>query len=120
MSMQIPEKNFFSIGEASKITGVRTYVLRYWESEFKLLRPARRESGHRKYTRKDLELIAEIKELLYEKKFSIAGAKKYLLEERKNKKDQLRLDLERDSAAISALKETKQAIKEILKIIEKD
>jgi len=118
--MQIPEKNFFSIGEASKITGVKPYVLRYWESEFKLLRPTRRESGHRKYTRKDLELIGEIKELLYEKKFSIAGAKKYLLEDRKSKKDQLRLDLEKDSAAIGILKETKQAIKEILKILEKD
>jgi len=118
--MQIPEKNFFSIGEASKITGVRPYILRYWESEFKLLRPARRESGHRKYTRKDLELIGEIKELLYEKKFSIAGAKKYLLEDKKNKKEQLRLDLEKDSAAISVLTEAKKTIKEILKILEKD
>jgi len=118
--MQIPDKNFFSIKEASKITGVKPYVLRYWESEFKLLRPARRESGHRKYTRKDLELIGEIKELLYEKKFSIAGAKKCLLEEKRNKKEQLKLDLERDSATISALRETKKAIKEILKILEKD
>jgi len=118
--MQIPEKNFFSIGETSKITGVRPYILRYWESEFKLLRPARRESGHRKYTRKDLELIGEIKELLYEKKFSIAGAKKYLLEDKKNKKEQLRLDLEKDSAAISVLTEAKKTIKEILKILEKD
>jgi len=67
-----------------------------------------------------LELIGEIKELLYEKKFSIAGAKKYLLEDRKSKKDQLRLDLEKDSAAIGILKETKQAIKEILKILGKD
>ncbi|MFQ5866456.1 MAG: MerR family transcriptional regulator [bacterium] len=118
--MQIPEKNFFSIGEASKITGVKPYVLRYWESEFRLLRPARRESGHRKYTPKDLELIGEIKELLYENKFSIAGAKKYLLEERKNKKQQLRLDLEKDSAAISVLRETKKTIKEILKMLEKE
>ena len=118
--MQIPDKNFFSIGEASKITGVKPYILRYWESEFKLLRPARRESGHRKYTRNDLELIGEIKELLYEKKFSIAGAKKYLLDERKNKREQLRLDLEKDSAAISALKETKKTIKEIVKILEKE
>ena len=118
--MQIPDKNFFSIREASKITGVKPYVLRYWESEFKLLRPARRESGHRKYTRKDLEVIGEIKELLYEKRFSIAGAKRHLLEERKNKKEQLRLDLEKDSAAISTLRETKKTIKEILKILEKD
>ncbi len=117
--MQIPDKNFFSIGEASKITGVKPYVLRYWESEFKLLRPARRESGHRKYTRKDLEVIGEIKELLYERRFSIAGAKRHLLEERKNKKEELKLDWEKDSAAISTLKETKKAIKEILKILEK-
>jgi len=118
--MQIPDKNFFSIGEASKITGVKPYVLRYWESEFNLLRPARRESGHRKYTRKDLEVIGEIKELLYEKRFSIAGAKKHLLEEKKNRKEELKLDWEKDSAAISALKDTKKAIKEVLKILEKD
>jgi len=118
--MQIPEKNFFSIGEASKITGVRAYILRYWESEFKLLRPARRESGHRKYTRNDLELIAKIKELLYERRFSIAGAKKYLVEEKKNSREQLKLDLEKDSAAINALKETRKEIQEILKILEKE
>jgi DNA-binding transcriptional MerR regulator len=118
--MQIPDKNYFSIGEASKITGVKPYVLRYWESEFKLLRPARRESGHRKYTRKDLEVIGEIKELLYEKRFSIAGAKRHLLEEKKNRKEELKLDWEKDSAAISVLKDTKKAIKEVLKILEKD
>ncbi len=117
--MQIPDKNFFSIGETSKITGVKSYILRYWESEFKLLRPARRESGHRKYTRKDLEVIGEIKELLYERRFSIAGAKRHLLEDRKNKKEQLKLDWGKDSAAISALKDTKKTIKEILKILEK-
>jgi len=117
--MQIPDKNFFSIGEASKITGVKSYILRYWESEFKLLRPARRESGHRKYTRKDLEVIGEIKELLYERRFSIAGAKRHLLEDKKNKKEQLKLDWGKDSAAISTLKETKKEIKEILKLLEK-
>ncbi|MBA7471249.1 hypothetical protein ES707_06553 [subsurface metagenome] len=117
--MQIPDKNFFSIGEASKITGVKSYILRYWESEFKLLRPARRESGHRKYTRKDLEMIGEIKELLYERRFSIAGAKRHLLEDRKNKKEELKLDWGKDSAAISALKDTKKEIKEILKLLEK-
>jgi len=118
--MEIPDKNFFSIGEASKIAGVKPYVLRYWESEFRLLRPARRESGHRKYTRNDLELIGRIKELLYEKKFSIAGAKKHLLEEGREKRERLKLDLEKDSPAISTLRDTKKELKEIIKALEKE
>ncbi|HDM76712.1 MAG TPA: MerR family transcriptional regulator [Deltaproteobacteria bacterium] len=76
--IDIPEKLFFRIGEVSKIVGVEPHVLRYWESEFKILRPSRIGSKRRLYRRKDIELILKIKELLYEKKFTIAGAKKVL------------------------------------------
>lgn len=79
----IPEQTYFNIGEASRITQTPPHTLRYWESEFKLLRPVRRESGHRRYTRKDLELIFDIKELLHDRKMTLAGAKKALLERRK-------------------------------------
>jgi DNA-binding transcriptional MerR regulator len=77
--MEIPEdKSYFRIGEVSRIIGVEPYVLRYWESEFSQIRPARADSNQRTYQRKDLEIIIEIKRLLYEEKLTIEGAKKYL------------------------------------------
>ena len=82
----IPDKEYFSIGEVSRIVQVQAYVLRYWESEFRLLRPARRSSGQRKYIRKDIETIFQVKELLYVKKYTIAGAKKYLLGDKRKKR----------------------------------
>ncbi len=75
---QIPDKLFFKIGEVAQLTGTKPHVLRYWESEFKMLRPAKGESGQRIYRRKDVELIFSIKQLLYEENFTIAGAKKQL------------------------------------------
>lgn len=76
----IPEKLYFKIKEVSEITGVEPYILRYWESEFNIINPSRTKSKQRLYRRKDLELILEIKKLLYEKQFTIAGAKKKLKE----------------------------------------
>ena len=75
--MKIPDdKRFFRIGEVSRIIGVEPYVLRYWESEFPQIKPSRADSNQRTYQRKDLELITEIKRLLYEEKLTIEGAKK--------------------------------------------
>ena len=113
----IPDKKYFTIGEAAKIAGIKPYVLRYWESEFKLLRPARRESGQRRYTRKDLELIFRVKTLLYEQKFSIAGAKRKLTETLKKDREQPEL-FQKDSAAITLLTEIKKELKSILKLLE--
>ena len=74
----IPDKMFFRIGEVSEITGVKPYVLRYWESEFRLLRPNKNKSGQRVYRRRDVETALEIRDLLHKRKFTIAGAKKWL------------------------------------------
>jgi DNA-binding transcriptional MerR regulator len=79
---QIPDKLYFRIGEVSRLTGVKPYVLRFWETEFGGLGPRKTGSGHRLYRRKDVELILEIKHLLYERRFTIEGARK-LLESRK-------------------------------------
>lgn len=76
----IPDKLYFRISEVSRLTGLEPYVLRYWESEFKLIKPIRTKSRHRLYKRKDLEIILEIKKLLYEEQYTIAGAKKRLEE----------------------------------------
>jgi len=75
---QIPNKLFFKIGEVCEITDTQPYVLRYWESEFPALAPAKNSSGQRIYRRKDIETVVRIKQLLYEEGFTIAGAKKRL------------------------------------------
>ncbi len=79
----IPEKLYFRIGEVSRLVGVPPYVLRYWESEFPSLAPNKSGTGHRFYRRKDVELLLEIKHLLYDKRFTIDGARRYMQMERK-------------------------------------
>ena len=74
----IPDKLYFRIGEVSRLTSTKTYVLRYWETEFPTLKPVKSRSGHRLYRRQDLESVIEIKRLLYEKGFTIEGARKQL------------------------------------------
>ena len=74
----LPNKLYFRIGEVAKIVGVKPYVLRYWETEFTILRPGKTPSHHRLYRRRDVETLLEIKKLLYEEGFTIAGAKKKL------------------------------------------
>jgi len=77
--VEIPStKRYFRIGEASRIIGVEPHVLRYWESEFPQIRPQRADSNQRTYQRKDLELILEIKRLLYDEKITIEGVKQRL------------------------------------------
>jgi DNA-binding transcriptional MerR regulator len=78
MERQIPNKLFFKIGEVCEITDTQPYVLRYWESEFAALAPAKNSSGQRIYRRRDIETVLRIKQLLYEEGFTIAGAKKRL------------------------------------------
>ena len=74
----IPDKLYFKIGEVAEIVGVETYVLRFWETEFPALAPKKTDSGHRLYRRRDVETVVRIKELLYDKGFTIAGARKRL------------------------------------------
>ena len=76
---QIPqEKLYFKIGEVAKIVGVKPYVLRYWETEFSVVRPGKTRSKHRLYRRKDVEMLVRIKELLHDRRFTIEGARKHL------------------------------------------
>lgn len=74
----IPNKLYFKIGEVARLTGVKPYVLRYWETEFTGLGPKKSGTNQRQYRRKDVELVLEIKRLLYEKRFTIEGARKHL------------------------------------------
>lgn len=79
--VELPDKLYFKIGEVKDIVGVKQHVLRYWESEFPTIRPQKSKTNQRLYRRKDVEAVLAIKHLLYEKKFTIEGAKKYLKKE---------------------------------------
>lgn len=72
------KKLYYSIGEVSKITGLKQYVLRYWETEFKQLKPSKNRAGNRTYKQQEIDLVLKIKELLYKKKFTIEGARQQL------------------------------------------
>ena len=75
-SLPLPDKLFYKIGEVSKITGIESYVLRYWETEFPFLKPRKNKSGQRVYTKKELELIILVRTMLYEERYTIEGVRK--------------------------------------------
>jgi DNA-binding transcriptional MerR regulator len=117
---EIPNKLYFRIGEVAKLAGIKPYVLRFWESEFGTLGPKKSGTGHRLYRRKDVELVLEIKRLLYEKRFTIEGARKIL--ETKPKRESAKAVASRGQAelftATSALyQELRRELKEILEIL---
>lgn len=94
MKAEIPNKLFYKIGEVSALTGVQPYVLRYWESEFKLLRPKKNRAGQRVYRRPDLDLVLRIRQLLYEERLTLEGAKKRLRQDAKGRGQQLELEIQ--------------------------
>jgi DNA-binding transcriptional MerR regulator len=77
---KVPDKSYFRIGEVARATGVKAYVLRYWETEFKAMIPPKSRSKQRMYRRKDIETVLRIKQLLYKDRFTIEGARKRLAE----------------------------------------
>jgi DNA-binding transcriptional MerR regulator len=107
--MVIPDKNYFRIGEVGRILGVEPYVVRYWESEFKTVRPVRTRSDQRLYRRKDVEQLLEIKTLLYEEMYTIAGAKKRLA--------RINRGAESSRDADGRLADIKRGLKEIREIV---
>ena len=76
---------YYSISEVSDMIGVKPHVLRYWETQFKMLRPKKGRGGARMYRKRDVEVLFEVKQLLYENRFTIAGARRKLLDERQSK-----------------------------------
>jgi DNA-binding transcriptional MerR regulator len=109
----IPDKLYFKIGEVKKITGVEAHVLRYWESEFKIIRPQRASSKQRLYRKVDVENILTIKKLLYEDGYTVPGARKLLIAKKEKKK------VEAKSKAKTMLKEFKKELKQLQKVLEK-
>ncbi len=112
----IPDKLYFKIGEVSQVTGVEPYVLRYWESEFGIVNPTRSRSKQRLYTRKDVELILEIKRLLYEERYTIEGAKKKLMGRQRSQPQQLSMGFQEELLR-KTLEEVKQELRAIRKLL---
>src|SRR5436309_10956323 len=79
-AVEVPDKLYFKIGEVARLVGVKPYVLRYWETEFSVVRPGKTRSKHRLYRRKDVETLLEIRRLLYNERYTIEGAKRRLRE----------------------------------------
>jgi DNA-binding transcriptional MerR regulator len=123
MPKEIPDKLFFKIGEVAKITGVKPHVLRYWESEFKLLKPSKSATGQRVYQKKDVKKVFTIKKLLYDEKFTIAGAKRRLMrgaKEEKPPKEERQLSMTFDNKELVALlKEVKKELSAIASMLKK-
>ena len=116
-SPEIPDKLYFKIGEVSELLGVEPYVLRYWESEFPVLSPKKSGTGHRLYRRKDVELLLRIKHLLYEKKFTIEGARLALHAEHRAPKPKPAKRLQQELFTDDPLPEIRRELAGILSLL---
>ena len=106
-----PVQEFFSIGEVCELTGLKPHVLRYWESQFRFLSPAKNRSGNRVYQRREVELIMLVKHLLYSEKYTIEGARQKVDEHRKG--GDLKL-VARGALAVEALTALEDDLKDVL------
>jgi DNA-binding transcriptional MerR regulator len=113
----VPDKIYYRIGEVAEITGLQPYILRYWESEFRALSPIKNNAGQRLYKKRDIEILEKIKELLYEKGFTIAGARRQLAALEKEKEEVLA----RENEVIkNQLSKIEQELKNILTLMDTD
>jgi len=116
-SPEIPDKLYFKIGEVSELLGVEPYVLRYWETEFAVLSPKKSGTGHRLYRRKDVELLLRIKHLLYEKKFTIEGARLSLQAEQRAPKPKANKRLQQELFSEDPLPNIRRELEGILELL---
>src|ERR1700704_1415884 len=115
---EMPDKLYFKIGEVSELLGVEAYVLRFWESEFPVLSPKKSGTGHRLYRRKDVELLLRIKHLLYEKRFTIEGARQSLHSEAKAPKPaRVTKHLQAELFSTDPLPEIRRELQDILQLL---
>ena len=114
---EIPDKLYFKIGEVSELLGVEPYVLRYWETEFSVLSPKKSGTGHRLYRRKDVELLLRIKHLLYEKRFTIEGARQSLHAESRAPKQRAAKLAQQELFSDDPLPEIRRELIDILQLL---
>lgn len=113
----LPDRDYYTMREASRLAQIPPHTLRYWENKFGELRPSRRDGGHRRYSRADLELVLEIKTLLQTRKMTIAGARRALIDRRRGKTildSPLTGTAPGDSAQGKLLREVRKELKAIL------
>ena len=110
-----PVQEFFSIGEVCELTGLKAHVLRYWESQFRFLSPAKNRSGNRVYQRKEVELILLVKHLLYEEKYTIEGARQKVDDHRKS--GELRR-VSRTALAVETLEAVERDLRDLLRFLQ--
>ncbi len=116
--VEIPGKMFYQIRQVSEITGIKAHVLRYWETEFPQLRPEKASTGQRIYRDKDLRLIRRIKTLLYDEKFTIAGAKRRLAGELRPNKAQMDLKLGlRENQLLNTILKVKRELQSLMQML---
>ncbi len=112
-------KLYYSISEVSKLTDLKQYVLRYWETEFPELRPSKNRAGNRIYRLNDVKVIFRIKKLLYEDKYTIEGARQRLKSEQKDKRDKIQLDIPfGDLSKEEIVSDIRKDLEEILELLE--
>ena len=114
--INIPDKLYFRIGEVSRLCGLPTYVLRFWETEFPQLKPSKSGTGQRMYRKIDVESVLRIKNLLYDQGFTIAGARQHLRSEVKRKQSPLPFAVS-NGPGKSELRQLRQGLREILGIL---
>lgn len=115
---EIPDKLYFRIGEVSHLVGVEPYVLRYWETEFPSVGPKKSDTGHRMYRRGEVELLLKIKYLLYDKKYTIEGARQYLSGESKTaKRKPVSKSVQRNLFSVDPLPEIRKELAAILDLL---
>jgi DNA-binding transcriptional MerR regulator len=114
---EIPDKLYFRIGEVAGLLAVEPYVLRYWETEFPSLAPKKSGTGHRLYRRKDVELLLKIKHLLYDKRYTIEGARQSLVSDSKGGKSKVPGHKQRDLFAPDPLVGIRTELASILQIL---
>jgi DNA-binding transcriptional MerR regulator len=112
-----PVQEFFAIGEVCELTGLKPHVLRYWESQFRFLNPAKNRSGNRVYQRKEIELILLVKHLLYNEKYTIEGARQKVDEHRKS--GDLR-KIARTALSLETLEAMEQELQDLLQLLTTD
>ncbi|HEX7077571.1 MAG TPA: MerR family transcriptional regulator [Candidatus Eisenbacteria bacterium] len=110
-------KLYYSISEVSGLVGVKPHVLRYWETQFKMLRPKKGRGGARMYKKRDIEILFDIKQLLYDQRFTIAGARRKILDDRHDAKDQIEMPFSRldREESLRALRKDMEALLAMLK-----
>jgi len=115
------KKLYYSISEVSEITSLKQYVLRYWETEFSQLKPAKNRAGNRTYRSHDVDIIMEIKSLLYDRKFTIKGAQQYLKPPSKKQREiveKIKIVKLSNSIDIQTLKDLKHGLDDLIKLVE--